>query len=118
MMPNNIVNATVFGTMAPLFALLIEVYQGKTINKKLIIGLLIVLFGSIIMFIYDFSFDSNNTNDNNNNNTTPSKDFLLPHERGFTPAVSDSIKKLPTFASNCPVPSKIMASSRSFISAK
>ncbi len=60
-MPNNIVNATVFGTMAPLFALLIEVYQGKKINKKLIIGLLIVLFGSIIMFIYDFSFDSNLT---------------------------------------------------------
>ena len=60
-MPNNIVNATVFGTMAPLFALLIEFYQGKTINKKLIIGLFIVLLGSIIMFIYDFSFDSNLT---------------------------------------------------------
>ena len=32
-MPNNIVNATVFGTMAPLFALLIEVYQGKKLTK-------------------------------------------------------------------------------------
>ena len=61
LMPNNIANATVFGTMAPLFALFIEIYFGKSINKKLIFGLLIVLFGSFIMFVYDFSIDNNLT---------------------------------------------------------
>tara|TARA_B100000609_G_scaffold194450_1_gene187061 strand:+ start:663 stop:1520 length:858 start_codon:yes stop_codon:yes gene_type:complete len=58
-MPNNIANATVFGTMAPLFALFIEFYFGRKINRKLILGLFIVLTGSFIMFIYDFSFDNN-----------------------------------------------------------
>ena len=61
LMPNNIANATVFGTMAPLFALFIEFYFGRKISKKLIIGLTIVLFGSATMFIYDFSFDNNLT---------------------------------------------------------
>ena len=61
LMPNNIANATVFGTMAPLFALFIEIYFGKSISKKLIFGLLIVLLGSSIMFIYDFSIDNNLT---------------------------------------------------------
>jgi len=61
LMPNNIANATVFGTMAPLFALLIEIYFGRKISKNLIIGLIIVLFGSSTMFIYDFSFDNNLT---------------------------------------------------------
>lgn len=61
LMPNNIANATVFGTMAPLFALFIEIYFGKPISKKLIFGLLIVLLGSSIMFIYDFSIDNNLT---------------------------------------------------------
>ena len=61
LMPNNIANATVFGTMAPLFALFIEIYFGKPISKKLIFGLLIVLFGSFIMFVYDFSIDNNLT---------------------------------------------------------
>ena len=55
LMPNNIANATVFGTMAPLFALLIEIYFGRKISKNLIIGLIIVLLGSSTMFIYDFS---------------------------------------------------------------
>ena len=58
LMPNNIANATVFGTMAPLFALFIELYFGREISKKLIIGLSIVLLGSAIMFIYDFNFGS------------------------------------------------------------
>tara|TARA_B100000900_G_C20594560_1_gene722866 strand:+ start:1580 stop:2401 length:822 start_codon:yes stop_codon:yes gene_type:complete len=58
-MPNNIANATVFGTMAPLFALFIEFYFGRKINHKLVLGLLIVLTGSFIMFLYDFSFDNN-----------------------------------------------------------
>ena len=61
LMPNNIANATVFGTMAPLFALFIEIYFGKPISKKLIFGLLIVLLGSSIMFIYDFNIDNNLT---------------------------------------------------------
>ena len=61
LMPNNITNATVFGTMAPLFALFIEIYFGRSISKKLIFGLLIVLLGSSIMFIYDFSIDNNLT---------------------------------------------------------
>ena len=61
LMPNNIANATVFGTMAPLFALFIEIYFGKSINKKLIFGLLIVLLGSSIMFVSDFSIDSDLT---------------------------------------------------------
>ena len=61
LMPNNIANATVFGTMAPLFALFIEIYFGKSISKKLIFGLLIVLLGSSIMFVYDFSIDNHLT---------------------------------------------------------
>ena len=61
LMPNNIANATVFGTMAPLFALFIEIHFGKSISKKLIFGLLIVLLGSSIMFIYDFNIDNNLT---------------------------------------------------------
>ena len=61
LMPNNIANATVFGTMAPLFALFIEIYFGKPISKKLIFGLLIVLLGSSIMFVSDFSIDSDLT---------------------------------------------------------
>ena len=61
LMPNNITNATVFGTMAPLFALFIEIYFGRSISKKLIFGLLIVLLGTSIMFIYDFSIDNNLT---------------------------------------------------------
>lgn len=59
LMPNNIANATVFGTMAPLFALLIEFYFGRKINTTLIIGLCIVLFGSCVMLIYDFNASSN-----------------------------------------------------------
>ena len=61
LMPDNIANATVFGTMAPLFVLFIEIYFGKPISKKLIFGLLIVLLGSLIMFIFDFSIDNNLT---------------------------------------------------------
>ena len=59
LLPNNIVNATVFGTLAPLFALLIEIYFGRKIKINLVFGLIIVLTGSFIMFISDFSFDSN-----------------------------------------------------------
>ena len=61
LMPNNIANATVFGTMAPLFALFIEIYFGKSISKNLIFGLLIVLLGSSIMFISDFSMNNDLT---------------------------------------------------------
>ena len=61
LMPDNIANATVFGTMAPLFALFIEIYFGKSISKNLIFGLLIVLLGSSIMFISDFSMDNDLT---------------------------------------------------------
>lgn len=63
-MPNNIVNATVFGTLAPLFALIVEIYFGRKIHQNLIIGLVIVLIGSFTMFIFDFSFDSNLTKGN------------------------------------------------------
>ena len=63
-LPNNITNATVFGTLAPLFALFIEIYFGRKISKKLIIGLCIVLIGSCIMFIYDFSLDGDLTKGN------------------------------------------------------
>lgn len=56
LLPNNIVNATVFGTLAPLFALLIEIYFGRKIGLNLVIGLIIVLSGSFLMFISDFSF--------------------------------------------------------------
>ena len=58
LLPNNIVNATVFGTLAPLFALIIEIYFGRKIKINLVLGLIIVLTGSFIMFISDFSFDS------------------------------------------------------------
>ena len=64
LLPNNITNATVFGTLAPLFALFIEMYYGRKISNQLIIGLCIVLCGSCIMFIYDFSLDSNLTKGN------------------------------------------------------
>ena len=64
LLPNNITNATVFGTLAPLFALFIEIYCGRKISKKLVIGLCIVLSGSFIMFIYDFSLDGDLTKGN------------------------------------------------------
>ncbi len=64
LLPNNMVNATVFGTLAPLFALIIEIYFGRKIHTNLIIGLVIVLIGSFTMFIFDFSFDSNLTKGN------------------------------------------------------
>ena len=63
-MPNNIANATVFGTLAPLFALFIEIYFGRKISSQLIIGLFIVLSGSVFIFLNDFSFDSNLINGN------------------------------------------------------
>ncbi len=64
LLPNNIVNATVFGTLAPLFALMVEIYFGRKISVNLIIGLFIVLIGSFIMFVFDFSFDSDLTKGN------------------------------------------------------
>ena len=64
LLPNNIVNATVFGTLAPLFALMIEIYFGRKIRVSLIIGLVIVLIGSFTMFISDFSFASDLTKGN------------------------------------------------------
>ena len=64
LLPNNIVNATVFGTLAPLFALMVEIYFGRKIHTNLILGLVIVLIGSFTMFIFDFSFDSNLTKGN------------------------------------------------------
>ena len=64
LLPNNITNATVFGTLAPLFILILEFYFGRKIRFRLVMGLLIVLFGSLIMFIYDFSLSSNLTQGN------------------------------------------------------
>jgi len=64
LLPNNIVNATVFGTLAPLFALIIEIYFGRKISSNLIIGLIIIFIGSFTMFVFDFSFDSNLTKGN------------------------------------------------------
>ena len=64
LLPNNITNATVFGTLAPLFALFIEIYFGRKFDKYLFVGLFIVLLGSATMFIYNFSFDSNLTKGN------------------------------------------------------
>ena len=64
LLPNNITNATVFGTLAPLFALFIEIYYGRKINKKLVIGLCVVFLGSCMMFIYDFSLDGDLTKGN------------------------------------------------------
>ncbi len=64
LLPNNIVNATVFGTLAPLFALMIEIYFGRKIRVNLILGLIIVLIGSFIMFVSDFSFSSDLTKGN------------------------------------------------------
>lgn len=63
-LPNNITNATVFGTLAPLFALFIEIYFGRKINRHLIMGLLIVMLGSLVMFAYDFSLDGDLTQGN------------------------------------------------------
>ena len=37
LLPNNITNATVFGTLAPLFALLMEFYLGRKIRFHLIL---------------------------------------------------------------------------------
>ena len=64
LLPNNIVNATVFGTLAPLFALIVEIYFGRKISSNLIIGLIIVLIGSFSMFVSEFSFNSNLTKGN------------------------------------------------------
>lgn len=64
LLPNNIVNATVFGTLAPLFALLIEIYFGRKIGLHVILGLIIVLSGSFLMFISDFSFNGELTKGN------------------------------------------------------
>ena len=64
LLPNNIVNATVFGTLAPLFALLIEIYFGRKIGLNLVFGLIIVLIGSFLMFISEFSFNSELTKGN------------------------------------------------------
>ena len=64
LLPNNIINATVFGTLAPLFALMVEIYFGRKVRMSLIIGLIIVLIGSFTMFISDFSFNSNLTKGN------------------------------------------------------
>ena len=64
LLPNNIVNATVFGTLAPLFALLIEIYFGRRIRANLVVGLIIVLTGSFLMFVSEFSFESELTKGN------------------------------------------------------
>tara|TARA_B100001123_G_C15263441_1_gene1007488 strand:- start:664 stop:1494 length:831 start_codon:yes stop_codon:yes gene_type:complete len=64
LLPNNITNATVFGTLAPLFALFIEIYYGRKISNKLVIGLCVVSLGSCMMFIYDFSLDGDLTKGN------------------------------------------------------
>ena len=64
LLPDNLTNATVFGTLAPLFALFIEFYFGRKIDIKLIMGLFIILAGSSIMFINDFDFSSNLTQGN------------------------------------------------------
>ena len=61
LLPNNIPNATVFGTLAPLFALLIEIYFGRKIDKNIYLGLCIILCGSFLIFIDEFSFNSNLT---------------------------------------------------------
>ncbi len=64
LLPDNIPNATVFGTLAPLFALFIEIYFGRKIDKKIYFGLSIILCGSFLIFIDNFSFNSDLTNGN------------------------------------------------------
>ena len=55
-------NATFLGTLAPLFILLFEFFFLKRrLNKKIIIPLLIVFFGSIIIAGNQFNFKTENT---------------------------------------------------------
>jgi len=64
LLPNNATNATIFGTLAPFFALFIEIYFGRKIDKKIYFGLFIILCGSFIMFIEKFNFNSDLTQGN------------------------------------------------------
>jgi len=64
LLPNNATNATVFGTLAPFFALFIEIYFGRKIDRKIYFGLFIILCGSFIMFIEKFNFNSDLTQGN------------------------------------------------------
>ena len=59
LLPNNATNATVFGTLAPFFALFIEIYFGRKIDKKVYFGLIIILFGSFVMFMEEIDLYSN-----------------------------------------------------------
>ena len=57
-----IANATFLGTLAPLFTLLIEVLIFKRIYKlKIILGLLITLFGAFIILFTEFDLSANYT---------------------------------------------------------
>ena len=58
----NIANATFLGTLAPFFTLLIEIYFLKRdYHKKILLGLLFTLLGSIIIFSYDLNLQSTYT---------------------------------------------------------
>ena len=64
LLPNNAANATVFGTLAPFFALFVEIYFGRKIDKKVYFGLLIILCGSFVMFINEVDFYSSSMQGN------------------------------------------------------
>ena len=55
-----IANATFLGTLAPLFTLMVEVFYFKRVYKlKIIIGLLITLFGAFIILFNGFDLSGN-----------------------------------------------------------
>ena len=57
-----IANATFLGTLAPFFTLLVELYILKRYyNKKVILGLLFTLIGSLIILGYQFNLESKYT---------------------------------------------------------
>ena len=64
LLTHNATNATIFGTLAPFFALFIEIYFGRGIDKKIYFGLFIILCGSFVMFIDKFNFNSDLTQGN------------------------------------------------------
>ena len=57
-----IANATFLGTLAPFFTLLVELFVLKRYyNKKVLLGLLFTLIGSLIILGYQFDLDSQYT---------------------------------------------------------
>ena len=57
-----IANATFLGTLAPFFTLIIELYILKRFyNKKVLLGLMFTLLGSVIILGYQFNLDSKYT---------------------------------------------------------